>query len=130
MNLLVDRFQPKLKTLTQQSPKLCVSLYMPIYKNKAKLYNLTRFKNLVRQAEELLGANRRNPVIALNILRPALTLLNDPNFWQSQSQGLAVFLADHQFYYYHLPIQLEELVVVADQFYLKPILLMSSGNQK
>lgn len=100
---------------------------MPIYEGKNSLqYSLGRLKNLIRQAEELLGANRRNPTTALKILQPALALLNDLQFWQRREQGLAIFLVDETIYAYHLPLMLEELVVVDNQFYIKPLLPLMS----
>ena len=106
----------------QRSQQLCVSIYMPIYFGKNHhQYNKDRFKNLIRQTEELLGAYRRNSAIALNVLQPVLTLLNDVQFWQHQNQGFAIFLAEGMMRYYHLPLMLEELVVVENRFHLKPL---------
>lgn len=122
MNSLLTDLNNELKLLTQQSPKLCVSIYMPIYRGKVSpQYNLTRFKNLIRQAEELLEGNRRSPVGILKILQPALLLLTDSDFWQRQDRGLVVFLADGVFHYYHLPIAFEEMVIVSDRFDMKAL---------
>jgi hypothetical protein len=114
MNSLLTDLSNELKLLTQQSPKLCVSIYMPIYRGKVSpQYNLTRFKNLIRQAEELLEGNRRSPVGILKILQPALLLLTDSDFWQRQDRGV--------FHYYHLPIAFEEMVIVSDRFDMKAL---------
>jgi hypothetical protein len=118
-------------SLIEQPKELCVSIYMPIYGKKAEIQtNFSRLKNLLRQAQELLGANRRSPVLALKLLRPASVLLNDPGFWLSQDRGLVIFLADGIFHYYRLPLVFEELVVVATHFHFQPLFpLLTEAEQ-
>jgi hypothetical protein len=65
------------------------------------------------------------------LLRPAENLLEgQEDFWQHQSEGLAIFLSDGFFKTLRLPQRFEELVVVARNFHLKPLLpLLSKGGK-
>ena len=54
--------------------------------------------------------------------------LDNDDFWQHQSDGLAIFLSPNQFSYYCLQIAFPELAVVGDHFHLKPLLQLMSGD--
>jgi hypothetical protein len=64
------------------------------------------------------------------LLGPAQKLLADYDFWQHQSDGLALFLAPDVCETYRLPLAFTELVVVNRRFHLKPLLpLLSEDGQ-
>jgi hypothetical protein len=113
----------ELKTLVEQTKGLCVSIYMPISVGADVQQNPIRFKNLIKRAESSLVENGLSDREALEILQLAQEAIDrDENFWQQQDRGLAVFLAPEVCRYYRLPPAFEELVVVTDRFYLKPLL--------
>lgn len=91
--------------------------------------NPIRFKNLLRQAEEQLLALGMRRQDALDLLQPVRELDTD-DFWQHQSDSLAIFRSPHQFRYYCLPLAFPELTVVTDRFHLKPLLPLLSGDGK
>jgi hypothetical protein len=128
MNILsLDEF----KTLVEQSHSCCISLYMPTIQAGAEVQqNPIRFKNLIKQAETLLQeqSNLRRAE-TLELLQPALDL-DKEDFWQHQSQGLAIFLAQGFLRYYRLPLKLDELVMVSDRFHLKPLLPLLTEDGK
>lgn len=100
-----------------------VSLFMPT-ENKGQQtdQNRIRFKNLLQQVEKrLLEKGLRTPDVN-EMLKPAQRLLDKPGFWRHQSSGLAVFLTEELFYYYRLSLRFEELVVISDDFHVKPLL--------
>src|SRR5205085_10837355 len=80
-----------------------------------------RWKNQLRKAEELLNARNRHAETK-DLLGPAHDLLTDIPFWQNVSNGLAVFLAPGVFRAYRVPLVLDDLVVVAEHFQIKPLL--------
>jgi hypothetical protein len=88
-----------------------------------------RFKNLMRQAEELLVGGGMRVQDARDLLEQAKKLDNS-EFWQYQSDGLAIFISTNVFRYYCLPLNFEELVVVTDRFHLKPLLPLLTGDGK
>jgi hypothetical protein len=87
-----------------------------------------RLKNLLREAEnQLLAAGLRRPDVS-SLLEPAEALLADGDFWQHQSDGLAVFASEGQFERFRVPLRLVELVIVARRFQLKPLFPLLTGD--
>ncbi|MFQ4146626.1 hypothetical protein [Chlorogloeopsis sp. ULAP02] len=118
----------ELAILTAQSNHTCVSIYMPTYKMSAEtLQNPIRFKNLIREAEEKLVESGLRPQDVRDLLQPAQDL-DEYEFWQHQSDGLAMFISNNFFSYYCVPIDFQELVVVTDRFHLKPLMSLLTGD--
>lgn len=112
----------ELKILIEEPNGVCISVYMPTRQLGVETQqNPIRFKNLLRQAEqELINSGLRSQDIQ-DLLQPAREI-DEYDFWQHQSNGLAIFIAPNFFSYYCLPINFPELVVVTDRFHLKPLL--------
>ena len=106
-----------------------ISIYMPTERKGAETQQgAIRLKNLLGQAHaELAALGERTPDIE-NLLAPAQALVNDSNFWQHQSAGLALLLAADKMVTYRLPLPFDEMVVVNDRFLIKPLLPMVSGE--
>jgi hypothetical protein len=118
----------ELTTLTTASNPTSISIYAPIERLGIETkQNRIRLKNLVRQAEEKLLALGMRGQNAKELLQPIHELDND-DFWQHQSDGLAIFLSPNQFCYYCLPITFPELTIVSDRFHIKPLLQLMSGD--
>lgn len=118
----------ELKNLVANPEPPCVSLYMPMHKAGPEIrQNPIRFKNLVREAEERLDAIGIRHTEALNLLKPAMEL-DRGDFWEHQDQGLVIFISQKLFRYYCLPIEFPELVVVGEQFHLKPLLHLINND--
>jgi hypothetical protein len=112
----------ELKTLVENPHSPCVSLYMPMQKAGPEIrQNPIRFKNLVREAEQRLDDLGIRHTEALDFLQPAREL-DTNDFWEHQDQGLVIFISPQVFRYYCLPMEFPELVVVSNQFHLKPLL--------
>jgi hypothetical protein len=113
-----------------QSSQVCISLYMPTHPvGRAQQQDPIRFKNLLSKAQaELEKRGLRLPEINA-LIEPAENLLNDQTFWQHQDQGLAIFMAEGVFESYPLPFSADPLVVVADNFHIKPLLPLVSGDE-
>ncbi|TBR60135.1 hypothetical protein BLD44_008250 [Mastigocladus laminosus UU774] len=118
----------ELKKLVESTEYPCVSLYIPMQKAGAEIrQNPIRFKNLIREAEERLDKMEMRHTDAVDFLQPAKEL--DTNeFWQHQDHCLAIFRSPNIFRYYQLPIEFEELVVVSNQFHLKPLLHLINND--
>jgi hypothetical protein len=124
----------ELKNLIEEQIPPCVSIYMPADQpgTMAPL-NGIRFKTLLSQAEKRLEELDTKRADAEAMLAPARALLADQGFWREQREGLAVFLSasPQAFrYYYDLSsaVQFPEMVQVTDQFHLKPLLPLLSGD--
>jgi hypothetical protein len=121
-----------LEQLIDTSSEWYVSLYMHAHKvGREKQQNPVRLGNLITRAQEkLIDYGLRRPE-AQELLRPAEDLLtNQEDFWQHQSDGLAIFLSAGFFKTLRLPLRFEELVVVARNFHLKPLLPLLSKDGK
>jgi hypothetical protein len=128
MNVL-DR--KELKGLVENREGPCVSIFMPTHrKGPETQQGPIRLKNLLREAEQQLVELEVRPAKAREWLAPAAALLQDFNFWQYQSDGLALFIAEGFFRYYRTPLSFEELTVVTSRFHLKPVLpLLTQDGQ-
>jgi hypothetical protein len=119
----------ELGTLLEERPGWHVSMFMPmIQRGAGTQQNPIRCKTLLRQAEEQLLTNGLRPREAQDLLKPVQELVANHVFWQRQSHGLAFFLAPQTFRTYRLPLPLDELVIVAPRFHIKPLLPLLSGD--
>jgi len=114
-----------LHELLDSSPSAGVSLFLPTHRlGSESQQDRIRIKNLAGRAEDLLRAKGLSSAESSAILSPALELIDDTQFWQHQSDGLALFMADGLMRRYRLPIKFAEYVHVAPRFYIKPLLPM------
>ena len=111
--------------------KWYVSLYMPTHPiGSEQQQNPIRLKNLLtRVKKDLLEYGLRRPDIE-GLLQPAEELLLDTNFWQHQGEGLAVFLSNNFFRTFRLSGNFEELLIIANNFHIKPLLPLLSNEGK
>lgn len=126
----MDILKPEdLKNLIETSDKWCVSFYMPSHPTgREQQQDPIRLKNLILRAEEQLVEQEVRRSDAKALLQPAANLLADSNFWQHQSQGLAVFLSSNTVQIYRLPAKFETLLVIAPHFHIKLLLPLLSKN--
>jgi hypothetical protein len=116
-----------LRTLLGDHPSPCISLHMrttrgPGYEDK------TRWKNLLRQAEESLASAKQRSSEVKKLLQPAHDLLDKGPFWQNVSAGLAMFLASGFERSYRLPARFRDQAMVGDRFHIKPLLAVIADN--
>lgn len=118
-----------LQELVDMPGKWHVSIYMPTHRTgREQQQDPIRLKNLLADAEKkLVEYEVRRPEVE-KMLRPAEELLLLRDFWQHQSEGLAIFLSEDHSKVYRLPDRFDEMVVVSNGFYVKPILPLLNGN--
>jgi hypothetical protein len=113
--------------LANEGPR--VSIYMPTHRAGPQTrQDPIRLKNLLRLAEDELVAQGMRGTLARDFLKPGHDLVDDYDFWQQQSDALAVFATEDRFRYYRLPLDVPELAVVSERFHLKPILPLFSED--
>jgi hypothetical protein len=119
----------ELELLMRKEQQWCVSIYMPTHRTGVDVQqDPIRLKNLLGEAEKHLsdrGMGRRD---VQKMLEPASVLLQDSDFWQHQSDGLAIFLSSNGIRRYRLPLNFEEFVTVMDHFHIKPLLPLFTGD--
>jgi hypothetical protein len=121
--------QTDLKQLMETTGEWCLSLFMPTHRfGREQQQDPVRFKNLIARAQEkLLEYGLRRPEVQ-ELLRPAESLLANGDFWQHQSDGLAVFLSPEISQTYRLPSGFDELLVIGNNFHIKPLLPLLSKD--
>ncbi len=116
-----------LKSLIVHEAGPCISLYLPTHRGGGP-DDRQRFAGLVRRARELLAKSlstqEREELIA------PLEALQKDDLWSHALDGLAVFRSREVAVYYHLPLRLEELCVVADSFHIRPLLRFLQSNER
>jgi hypothetical protein len=121
----------ELKKLYKEQEGVCISIYMPTHPRATETdQGRIQLKNLLTEAEKhLLAAGLRVPD-AEKLLEPAHKFLWDNLFWRHQDEGLALFLSSEIFYHYSLPYDFESQAIIADRFYIKPLLpLLADDGQ-
>jgi hypothetical protein len=118
-----------IKTLIETQGEWCVSLYMPTVRAGAEVQqNPIRFKNILRQAQDRMAElGMRVPDIQA-LLQPVQSILDNPDLWRGNSDGLAVFVSPDVIQYFYLPVSFEEMVMVERRFHLKPLLPLLSSD--
>jgi hypothetical protein len=83
---------------------------------------------MLRVAEERLAERGLSKKQIEPIMETPRRLLSDFGFWERQGDGLAVYFSNEIMQTYRLPLSFPELVVVAENFHIKPILPMLADD--
>jgi len=119
MTLLTRELMQELLSVSRPA---CLSIYMPTHRSHPEnKQDIVRFKNLIKPLEKSL-LKKYSDVEVKKVLEPFQTLVNDREFWNHTSDGLAVLGTAELFKVIRLPITVEEQVVVADSLQTKPLL--------
>ena len=119
----------QIKGLAAQTQNPSISIFLPTHQaGQDTQQDPIRFKNLLREAELRLLDTEMGPQEVSALLQPAHALLEDTSFWQHQGDGLAVFIAPDDFHYYPLPFRVEKLLVIAQSYYIQPVLPLFTNN--
>ncbi len=113
----------ELKTLTEKTEPPCVSIFLQTHRSGKEVErDPIRFKNLLRQAQKRLLAAGHRATKVRELLEPAENKFTKDFFWSHPGGGLAVFLSPSGVWNYAVPMDFRELVVVSDQFHVKPLI--------
>jgi len=128
MNRLLDRETMSQLLAKREAP--CLSLYQPTHRSfPERQQDPIRFKHLVRELEDSLKQQGRGDQ-AKSLLKPFHDLLDDPDFWNSNRDGLAVFRATDYFEVFRLQRSVPELAVANDRMHLKPLLRIAQSADR
>ncbi|WZO97727.1 hypothetical protein EP7_004772 [Isosphaeraceae bacterium EP7] len=99
-----------------------ISIYQPTHRtNPDARQDPIRYKNLLSTAEASLREKFPTREVQA-LLAPFRALVDDTSFWSHQEHGLAILGSANSFEIFQLQRPVEELVVVADSFHLKPLI--------
>jgi len=128
MNRLLDRETMSQLLAKREAP--CLSLYQPTHRSfPERQQDPIRFKHLLRELEDSLKQQGRGDQ-AKALLKPFQDLMNDPDFWNSNRDGLAVFGAVDYFEVFRLQRSVPELAVANDRMHLKPLLRIAQSADR
>lgn len=120
----------------QNSDTPCVSIYLPTYRYGSAQEDRIRYKNALAEAivqltdGSIFYKNELNKKDAITFLAPAFDLLENDDFWNHLSDGLAVFIGKDHFSYFVTPLEFPEFVHAHDHFYLRHMMPMLNKNNK
>lgn len=102
---------------------LAVSFYLPTQRaGKPTRENPIRMKNRIAEVRQQLDSRGWDDRDIDGLLAPALTLLEDYEFWQHQLDGLALFMAEGEEHRLQVERDLPDLSVVGQRYHLKPLM--------
>ncbi len=118
-----------LKELVKPRDEHCFSIYIPTHKEWDKMsQDKIRFKNKLQDIKAKLKEKGFDEVTAKSFLQQPESYLSVNDFWQHQSNGLAMFFTKNELFYYRLSIEFDERVEISDRYYIKPLLPLLTGD--
>ena len=122
----IDNYNKLVESSSDSLP--LISIYIPTYRSGKSQEDNLRFKNAISDAaeqlmnKEILGDQVMNKQDASKYLVQCYDLLDNENFWNELSDGLAVFVGPDIFEYYTVPIDFHPYVYVDSCFHLRHII--------
>lgn len=119
----------EVRQLSERREGPCVSIYMPTHRiYEGQQEDQARFKNLVRQAEQMLSGKGLRDVEIDALMKSSRELVDVTEFWRHSDHGMALLVAKDFMQPYRLPFAPPELVTVMQRFHLKPLLRLLVGD--
>jgi hypothetical protein len=101
----------------------CLSILVPARRaGTAAFQSPIRLKTLLKKAREELVQTGLPTFEVRRRLAAAQEFLSGDYFWQYQGDSFALFIGSSEARIYRMPLSIEEIVVISDHFYLKPLL--------
>ena len=108
----------------------CISLYQPTHRySPENKQDPIVFKNLIREIENSLKQKYQKNDLN-SIMKPFYQIEEEKGFWNNTLDGLAIFANTNKCIVYELYRPLQELVVVADSFHIKPLIRIFQSVDK
>jgi hypothetical protein len=108
----------------------CISLYQFTHRHHPdSLQDPIRYRNLLREMEDSLQQKYEKREVR-SLLEKFQPLSHDGEFWNHRTDGLAMLAAPDMFEVFELQRPVQENLIVADTFYLKPLLRISQSADR
>jgi hypothetical protein len=110
---------------------ICVSLYMPAHSSGVEVnekHDALLLKNNLQQAKRILTEKGKSQAAVESILKEASALVDNREFWNTQSQGLALFLAEGLCKVIKTPMPLKEELFINSSFNILPLLPLMTDD--
>ncbi len=113
----------KFHDLSEIQSEYCISIYIPTQRaGDTRNKSMGRLKNHAQEVEKELETMGLKPREIEEYLKPIYELMTDTTFFRSLNESLAVFRSKDKFEYYTLAVEVEELSLVSNSFYVLPLL--------
>jgi len=117
---------------TEEAPR--VTIYAPMHTTASPPHmteNQIRLKNLARKASDKLrhGYQHQGKNMADMLEHQVDEYLNNPQFWEAQTEGLLLCANPSKVEAFHLPIDTEEYVATDSCYHLAPVLALLDDEQ-
>lgn len=109
-----------------------VSLYFPTHRAGVEVnerFDPIAFKSALNTVEQTLKQQGYEAATVQSLLQPGYDLIKDDAFWQHQSEGLAVFIAEGFFKYIKMQVTPEQKIVVKSSFYVTPLIPLITSSE-
>ncbi|MDT0690493.1 hypothetical protein RM549_11905 [Salegentibacter sp. F188] len=116
--------QEEFKKITDFKKDTCVSIFIPTQRGGKEVLeqkNKKHLKSTWDQVKRELESQNVSAEEIKNIGKPIEDLLNKPDFWRHQSDGLAIFSSEGFFEKYTVPVNFEAHHYISNHFYIKPL---------
>ncbi len=112
-----------LKALAQATCP-CLSIFLPVHTTGTnRRPDYSRLHSAIRAAEDKLGALALSPEEVEAFLDPIRKIAeSDVHQGNGETQALAIFRTPERIWHYRLPLPVPETTVLANRFYIKPLL--------
>jgi hypothetical protein len=123
--IMIDKLTPKIIMNLQNKESLpSISIYLPMKAGHAGMQeNRIRFKNAIRTAKRMTKSEfmPKHKTIDTSWIRSANKILNNTEFWQIQSRGLATFFSDNGLETYRLNHRFSPRIFVGTRLITEPL---------
>jgi len=111
-----------LEELLTTSSFPCISLYQPTHRHLPDTQqDPIRYRNLLREMEDSLR-QKLSAGETKKLMQRFKDLSDDRKFWNHRTDALAILASADMFHIFELQRPVQELLVVADNFHIKPLL--------
>lgn len=111
-----------LEELLTTSSFPCISLYQPTHRHLPDTQqDPIRYRNLLREMEDSLR-QKLSAGETKKLMQRFKDLSDDRKFWNHRTDALAIIASADMFHIFELQRPVQELLVVADNFHIKPLL--------
>lgn len=120
-----------IRRLNEVKSENFISIYIPTHRAGEAVNNgkdIIVFKNQIQKLKNELQTRGMSEPAAKEYLREGYRLIEDTGFWHSQSDGLAVFIADDFFDYFNVPYAFKESAMISQAFNLKDLMPALHGD--
>lgn len=123
--------QSSIEILAQPQSGNVISIYLPTHRHPSPpniQEDQTRYKNLLREAKEKWQAENSESDMTATFENMEAKI-DELDFWQHTTEAMAIFASPDSLEYFHLPVECEERVCIADSYDLTPLLITMAYDQ-